>query len=143
IKDELEDAAFAITHPEERAELRALLGERQGEMLVNTATRELQEALEASQFRELSSLRVSGRAKSAYSTWKKMNKKNLRFHEIWDRMAIRVILDAPSAERARQLCFEVRDVVAGLWKLVEGRSKDYVSNPKAPGPGLDFWLHFV
>lgn len=133
IKDELEDAAFAISHPEERAELRVLLGERQGEMLVNTATRELQEALEASQLKELSSLRVSGRAKSAYSTWKKMNKKNLRFHEIWDRMAIRVILDAPSAERARQLCFEVRDVVAGLWKLMEGRSKDYVSNPKANG----------
>ena len=32
---------------------------------------------------------------------------------------------------------------AGLWKLVEGRSKDYVSNPKAPGPGLGFWLRFV
>jgi len=136
IKDELEDAAFAITHAKERTELQALLGGPEGEALVTGAAEELQDALEGSsreQLAGLSSLRVSGRAKSAFSTWRKMRKKSLRFEQVWDRAAIRVILDAPAGGRAEELCFAVRDIVVGLWSPVAGREKDYVRNPKPNG----------
>lgn len=81
----------------------------------------------------LSALRVSGRAKSAYSTWKKIRKKNLRFEQVLDRAALRVILDAESATRAQELCFEVRDVVQELWRCRDERQKDYITCPKANG----------
>eukprot|EP00435_Cladocopium_sp_Y103_P065394 s502_g27.t1 len=133
IKDELEDAAFEILHPEERQELRELLGGPEGEALVNNAVRELQEALEnGKRLKDLSALRVSGRAKSAYSTWKKMKQKKLCFEEVLDRAAIRVILDAPTAERAEELCFEVRSILAELWSI-RARQKDYINNPKPNG----------
>jgi len=132
IKDELEDAAFEILHPEERRDLRQLLGGPEGEALVNSAVRELQEALENRQrLKDLSALRVSGRAKSPYSTWKKMRQKHLRFEEVLDRAAIRVVLDAPTAERAEELCFEVRSILAELWTI--RKQKDYINNPKANG----------
>eukprot|EP00438_Fugacium_kawagutii_P000240 Skav212285 [mRNA] locus=scaffold732:410399:411904:- [translate_table: standard] len=133
IKDELEDAAFEILHPQERHELRQLLGGPEGEALVNSAVGELQEALsQGERLKDLSALRVSGRAKSAYSTWKKMKKKKLRFDEVLDRAAIRVILDAPSAKRAEELCFEVRNILAEMWSI-RSRSKDYINNPKPNG----------
>ena len=133
IKDEIEDAAFAIMHPEERNELRELLTGPEGETLVNSAVQELQETLQKDNpLKDLSMLRVSGRAKSAYSTWKKMKNKNLEFDDVLDRLAIRVILDAPSAKRAEELCFEVRDVLAKLWSLRE-KQKDYINNPKTNG----------
>lgn len=133
IKDELEDAAFEILHPEERQELRELLGGPEGEALVNSAVRELQKALEnGKRLKDLSALRVSGRAKSAYSTWKKMKQKKLCFEEVLDRAAIRVILDAPTAERAEELCFEVRGILAELWSI-RARQKDYINNPKPNG----------
>ena len=98
------------------------------------AVSELQEALQkGNPLRDLSALRVSGRAKSAYSTWKKMEKKKLRFEEILDRLAIRVILDAPSAQRAEELCFEVRDILAKLWSLRPSKQKDYINHPKPNG----------
>lgn len=133
IKDELEDAAFEILHPEERRDLRQLLGGPEGEALVNSAVHELQEALENGQrLKDLSALRVSGRAKSPYSTWKKMRQKHLRFEEVLDRAAIRVVLDAPTAERAEELCLEVRSILAELW-TIRKKQKDYINNPKANG----------
>ncbi|CAE8608429.1 unnamed protein product, partial [Polarella glacialis] len=134
IKDELEDGAFAITHAEDRSALRALLA-RDGEGLMLGAAEELRQALEAEILgsRSLTALRVSGRAKTANSTWKKMRKKQLQFHEVLDSAALRVILDAEDAAEAERLCFAVRDLVAELWTLAPGREKDYVSNPKANG----------
>ncbi|CAJ1418018.1 unnamed protein product [Effrenium voratum] len=61
-----------------------------------------------------------------------MKKKRLEFQQVWDRSAIRVILDAPSAERAEQLCYEVRDIIAQMWPLRD-KQKDYIGNPKSNG----------
>ncbi|CAK9072422.1 unnamed protein product [Durusdinium trenchii] len=134
IKDEIEDASFAILQPAQRSELRRRLAGPAGEARVTCAVSELQEALQkGNPLRDLSALRVSGRAKSAYSTWKKMEKKKLRFEEILDRLAIRVILDAPSAQRAEELCFEVRDILAKLWSLRPSKQKDSINHPKPNG----------
>eukprot|EP00913_Durusdinium_trenchii_P002196 g2028.t1 len=130
----IEDASFAILQPAQRSELRRRLAGPAGEARVTCAVSELQEALQkGNPLRDLSALRVSGRAKSAYSTWKKMEKKKLRFEEILDRLAIRVILDAPSAQRAEELCFEVRDILAKLWSLRPSKQKDYINHPKPNG----------
>lgn len=162
IKDELEDAAFEVRIPEERAELRELLAGSAGEARLLAAADELQAALAAagvacvrsgtdlswtlpvgeglpyaemreSRFKGLVSLKVSSRAKSAYSTWRKMQKKRLRFEQVLDRAAMRFLLDAETAEDADRLCYAVRDAVVGLWPSDSDREKDYVARPKENG----------
>lgn len=167
IKDELEDAAFALTHEQDRDQLNAALKSEVGDNLLYLAGVELQEALEPEvtcrlggpagvspglamtcelerfdsldllfiqpRFSGLKSLRATGRTKTAYSTWKKMQKKGLRFEEILDRTAMRIILDAETLDQAERLCYVVRDLLVDIWTTVEHREKDYIANPKANG----------
>jgi len=79
------------------------------------------------------SLQVSSRAKSAYSTWKKMQFKGKDFDEVLDRGAMRVVIDARSAEEAARLCYVVRDLAVSLWESDERWEKDYIVKPKSNG----------
>jgi len=79
------------------------------------------------------SLQVSSRAKSAYSTWKKMRFKGKDFDEVLDRGAMRVVIDARSAEEASRLCYVVRDLAVSLWESDERWEKDYIVKPKSNG----------
>lgn len=139
VKDELEDAAFAILHPDERAKLRSWLGDDRNGDLANGAALKLEQALEQmrishpNRFVGLSSFRVSGRAKSAYSTWRKMTTKQIDFGQVLDKAGIRVLLDAQTDQQGESLCYVVRDLVGELFPLVAGREKDYVQHPKPNG----------
>jgi len=153
IKDELEDSAFALTHAEERARVRAALGGGGFEDLLRQAADQLRAALQpgleltgmgsegaagACDKRSLdlsgvTSLRVTGRTKSAYSVWRKMRNKGRLLHEVLDCAAMRVILDAETAAEAERLCYRVRDVAMNLWPTLKGKEKDYIANPKSNG----------
>jgi len=139
VKDQLEDGAFAILNPAERAKVRGRLGDYRSEDLANGAAQKLEQALEQMRishphrFDGLSSFRVSGRAKSAYSTWRKMTTKKMDFGQVLDKIGIRVILDAQTKQQGERLCYVVRDLVGELFPLVAGREKDYVSHPKPNG----------
>jgi len=158
IKDEIEDACFELTHGSDRAQLlAALTGEGGGEDLLRLAIADLRRALEPNvicetgsasgallvcgsadaeepmPFAGLTELRVTGRSKSAYSTWRKMQKKEVSLDKILDRTAIRVIVDAETPAAAERLCYEVRALVAGLWRTLEDREKDYIAAPKKNG----------
>lgn len=140
VKDELEDSAFAILHPNDREELRGLLGHERSEELASGAAQELEQMLlqsritQPQRFVGLKSLRVCSRAKSAYSTWKKMQTKHMEFHKVWDKAGIRVILDAGTEEQAERICYTIRDVVLQRFSQWDSsRLKDYIKDPKPNG----------
>ncbi|MBT4351628.1 bifunctional (p)ppGpp synthetase/guanosine-3',5'-bis(diphosphate) 3'-pyrophosphohydrolase [archaeon] len=70
---------------------------------------------------------VSGRAKYFHSIYKKMKKRNKSFDEIYDLIAIRIIVENVSD------CYRVLALIHQVWKPIPGRFKDYIAVPKSNG----------
>ena len=92
MKDELEDLAFAELHADARASIRARLDflRDTGATVVPRILAELNRRLEEG---GLSGVAVSGREKSPYSIWRKMQRKNVAFEQLSDVMAFRILVD--------------------------------------------------
>ena len=68
-----------------------------------------------------------GRPKHIYSIWKKMQSKNLAIDELYDLLAVRVIVDS------LMHCYTVLGLVHGLWQPLPKEFDDYIANPKENG----------
>jgi GTP pyrophosphokinase len=125
IQDELEDLAFAQINPEARASLIArlkFLRERGGD-IVTRITDQLKRVLSEASIDAW----VSGREKSAYSMWRKMQRKNVGFEQLSDVMAFRVVVGNIED------CYRALGVIHSRYSVVPGRFKDYISTPKPNG----------
>jgi GTP pyrophosphokinase len=68
-----------------------------------------------------------GRPKHIYSIWKKMQRKNLEFNDLYDLLAVRVIVDS------LMHCYTVLGIVHSLWQTIPREFDDYIANPKENG----------
>ena len=122
IKWELEDLAFATLHPRKYQEIKGLVNQQREER------EDYVKAASSSVIEELQKLgidaQISGRAKHFYSIYAKMTKKGREFNEIYDLVAMRVIVDSVKD------CYGVVGVIHALWKPLPGRFKDFIAMPK-------------
>ena len=144
LKWELEDLSFRYLHPEAFASLSARIQATQEarERLIQKAIHLLQETLARDELlqSQLQGFEVTGRPKHLYSIWKKMEREGKTLEQIYDLLAVRVILDpkpAPTREsqalREKQVCYHVLGLVHALWQPIPGRVKDYIAVPKPNG----------
>ena len=122
IKQELEDLALRYLDPEGYQNLIIKVGMKRAEReeSIHTVIETLSEKL-----RELKiHFEIDGRPKHFYSIYRKMVLQNKTFEQIFDLIAIRVLVDTV------QDCYAVLGVVHTLWKQIPNRFKDYISMPK-------------
>src|SRR5882724_7186005 len=123
MKDELEDLAFAELYADARQSLKtrlAFLREKGGDLVARIIA-----ALDAT-LRDggIAAAQVSGREKSPYAIWRKMQRKNVGFEQLSDIMAFRITVD--SVEE----CYHALGILHSAYPVVPGRFKDYISTPK-------------
>ncbi|HIJ89003.1 MAG TPA: bifunctional (p)ppGpp synthetase/guanosine-3',5'-bis(diphosphate) 3'-pyrophosphohydrolase [Desulfuromonadales bacterium] len=122
IKVELEDLSFRYLHPEIYFDLVKKITQKkqEREAFVEEAKAIISEKLA---FYAING-EISGRSKHLYSIYKKMEKRNVEFEEIYDLIAVRILV-ADIRE-----CYEVLGVIHSAWKPIPGRFKDYIAMPK-------------
>src|SRR5881227_2735790 len=122
MKDQLEDLAFTELHPDARASIVARLGflREQGGDIISRIVAEMTETLQDGGL----TANISGREKSPYSIWRKMQRKNVSFEQLADVMAFRVLVDSVTD------CYQALGIIHSAYPVVPGRFKDYISTPK-------------
>ncbi|MDI6777431.1 MAG: bifunctional (p)ppGpp synthetase/guanosine-3',5'-bis(diphosphate) 3'-pyrophosphohydrolase [Syntrophales bacterium] len=122
---ELEDLAFRYLHFEAYNELARRVTKKKEKRERYTA--EVKSILRKEMDRFGIDCEVEGRAKYFYSIYKKMQRQQINFDEVYDLTAFRIILDSDKEIE----CYEVLSIIHALWKPVPGRFKDYIAMPKA------------
>ncbi len=122
IKDELQDLSFAELQPEAREGIRTRLAflKEKGANLVERVIVALDDTVEKAGIEA----QVSGREKTPYSIWRKMQKKDVGFEQLSDIMAFRVVVGSVED------CYHALGVIHSRYSVVPGRFKDYISLPK-------------
>jgi len=125
IKTELEDLAFAELHPEARASILTRLRylEREGGDLVGRIMDELDQTIREADLTGF----VSGREKTPYSIWRKMQIQDVSFEQLSDIMAFRIMVEN------QEDVYRAVGIIHGAYRTVPGRFKDYISTPKRNG----------
>jgi guanosine-3',5'-bis(diphosphate) 3'-pyrophosphohydrolase len=125
IKWELEDLSFRYLEPQHYYELveEVKIKRHEREAMVQEAMDELRQLCSDAGIR----CEIQGRPKSFYSIYKKMKRDNKTINEIYDLLAVRVLVDSVKD------CYGVLGIVHGKWKPIPGRFKDYIAVPKSNG----------
>ncbi|MEN9803569.1 MAG: pyrophosphokinae [Actinomycetota bacterium] len=122
LKQQLEDLAFASLYPKRYAELDHLVTSRSPERDVYLARAMADVRTKLSELNITAD--VTGRGKHLWSIYEKMIQKGKEFDEIFDLIAIRVVVDSVKD------CYAALGCIHGHWRPVVGRFKDYVAMPK-------------
>lgn len=122
MKMELEDIALKFLEPEAYYDLAEQVSQRKGERedAINNVVAQIKDSLEEIDIK----FDIYGRSKHFYSIYKKMKYQHKNLDEIFDLMAVRIIV-----ESIRD-CYAVLGFVHTMWTPIPGRFKDYIAMPK-------------
>lgn len=138
LKTDLEDMALRLWKPAVYEQIKTLVATRQEELqlytdqVIDILMSLLEEAgmvtMKVGDFKKPpTNIGVSGRAKSYYSIYRKMELKDVSFGDIQDLMAFRILVYDVSQ------CYQALGAIYDKWKPLEGRFKDYIAQPKLNG----------
>jgi GTP pyrophosphokinase len=131
IKTELEDLSLKYEHPKVYQELNDKIksSEIKYHHLINHFAIPIIERLN----REGYDFNITGRPKSIFSIWSKMQKKNIPFEEVYDMLAIRIVFRPKPGTPEKAQCWAIYSIITDIYKPKPDRLRDWVSTPKANG----------
>ncbi len=121
-KWELEDLSFRYLNPEQYKHIAQLIDQRRADRdyYVSQVIAQLKVTLADNGI----SADISGRSKHIYSIWRKMERRQISFDQVFDVRAVRIIVDNMAA------CYQVLGIVHQMWRPVSGEFDDYIAAPK-------------
>ncbi|MEG1405261.1 MAG: RelA/SpoT family protein, partial [Alistipes sp.] len=131
IKSELEDLCMKYRFPQQYAEIAQKLTETEAtrQQLINKFNAPIIAALN----RDHINYEISGRVKSIYSIWSKMQRKQIPFEEIYDLFAIRIVFNPLAFPSEKTQCWQIYSSITDTYTPKPDRLRDWISMPKANG----------
>ena len=122
-RDELEDLAFNVLNPEARKLItdRLILNKEILGVTFSDISKKILKLLEEKDIKA----KVTGREKTPFSIWRKIQGKRISLEQITDIVGFRIILDSVDT------CYRTLGIFHTEWSMVPGRFKDYISVPKS------------
>ncbi len=122
IRDELEDISFNVLNPEARKLIKERLAvkkENRGDIF-NKVSEQFINILKENGI----NAKITGREKTPFSLWRKIQKKRISLEQITDIIGFRVIVNSIPE------CYKTLGLFHSRWQNIPGRFKDYISTPK-------------
>ena len=131
IKSELEDLCLKYRFPQDYEDIKRKLGETEGERqkYIERFNAPIIEALDRNKIE----YEISGRIKSIYSIWSKMQRKQIPFEEVYDLFAIRIVFKARPFPSEKTQCYQIYSSITDIYAPKPDRLRDWISIPKANG----------
>ncbi|MGQ8336542.1 RelA/SpoT family protein [Sunxiuqinia sp. A32] len=131
IKTELEDLSLKYTHPETYSQIlfRLHSQKERRDYLVEEFIAPIESQLKS----ENINFNISGRLKSVFSIWNKMQTKGVSFDEVYDLMAIRIVFNPKNNLSEKRQCFDILSIITDIYKPKPDRIRDWITIPKANG----------
>lgn len=131
IKTELEDLSFKFRHPKIYEEIQTKLkhNEKKYHALINKFSLPIIEKLNEAGYK----YEITGRPKSIYSIWKKMQTKNVPFEEIYDILAVRIVFEPFPGISEKTQCWNIYSMITDIYLPKPDRLRDWLSRPKPNG----------
>ena len=136
MKWELEDLGLKYLHPAEYAEITNLVAQSRDSLkaLIDDTVNKIKDELNSKKIKA----EITGRPKHLFGIWKKMKTQNKSFHDLYDILAVRIIISSIDDKEFCDLesdpdtakCYEVMGLIHNLFKPIPGRFKDYIAMPK-------------
>lgn len=126
MKWELEDLSLRFTRPDEYRAIAEELDENREARLefMRHAVRRIKQLMAENGITDAD---ISGRPKHIYSIWKKMQRKHLRFDQLFDVRALRIIV------KTVEECYQVLSIVHEHFPVISKEYDDYIAKPKPNG----------
>ena len=131
IKSELEDLCMKYRFPQQYAEITQKLQESEASR--REFINKFNAPIIASLNRDNINYEISGRVKSVYSIWSKMQRKQIPFEEIYDLFAIRIVFKPLPFPSEKTQCWQIYSTITDIYTPTPDRLRDWISMPKANG----------
>ncbi len=130
VMSEMEDISMSILEHEEYNSIEAKLkaSTQRRNRFIKEFIQPLQEDLEREKFKA----EIKGRPKAISSIWRKMKKQKVEYEEVYDKFAIRIIIDTPM-KKEKADCWKAYSIITDHYQPNPERLRDWISAPKSNG----------